>query len=471
MSHDESFVKSEKERYVPFSVDPFKDPLEPKSASPPDWLALAGDLAWTASFSSLTSNTTVADPMSAWSYGVFFALTWHLWATQTAYDIQYSTNDWWHRILFACQLAIYAALAAFSGSFNVGWQLSSSAMNPFVGDTTELTGQAIREYEVNSMVKTFKAVNIILFVSRLLLFAQQIRVLFYPAFLFLGCFVQLQRGNGSRSKANTQIFVWVAAIAVQALVAIFIPDDDPSILKHSGTMAPRLSSLTVIIMGEGLNRICGTLRHSINSLGLTAPMIMQALSMMLVLYLTWLLYFDALRAEEEEPRRAEEEEPRRAEEEEPRRAEEEESRSSVEEKKKEVAWVWSHFPLHFVLIMMLEGIKNIFLYANVNEATDLLIQSFDEVVGFSTNLTAWPEQPRLATLLLPLRMSWEQEALDVGAVGANATSDRVVAMKAQLGRWSHTVLHNMYLLFNEQRDPEAEFRFESFLSSTTEFDK
>lgn len=94
---------------------------------------------------------------------------------QTTYDIKYYTNDWWHRGLFASQLAIYAILAAVSGSFNIGWQISSDAMNPFIGDNTYLTGKAILENEILSMKKSLSGVNIILFVSRMLLFLQYLR--------------------------------------------------------------------------------------------------------------------------------------------------------------------------------------------------------------------------------------------------------------------------------------------------------
>lgn len=98
LSEDE-YVKNEKERSVPFSVNPFREPQvtkqegesnsEEESERPPEWLELAGDLAWTASFSSLTSNTTVTEPISVWNYAVFFALTWHLWATQVSEMIRY----------------------------------------------------------------------------------------------------------------------------------------------------------------------------------------------------------------------------------------------------------------------------------------------------------------------------------------------------------------------------------------------
>jgi hypothetical protein len=54
------------------------------------------------------------------SYGVFFGLTWQLWAAQAAYDIKFYTNDWCHRIFFSFQLIIYGALAAFTSDFDGG---------------------------------------------------------------------------------------------------------------------------------------------------------------------------------------------------------------------------------------------------------------------------------------------------------------------------------------------------------------
>lgn len=48
-------------------------------------------------------------------------------------------------------------------------------MNPFTGNNTELTSQAIRESELNSMTKSFIGINATLFVSRMLLLAQYLR--------------------------------------------------------------------------------------------------------------------------------------------------------------------------------------------------------------------------------------------------------------------------------------------------------
>lgn len=50
----------------------------------PPFCFQSGDLAWTASFSSLTSNTGVSSHSTVSSYAVFFTLIWPLWATQVS---------------------------------------------------------------------------------------------------------------------------------------------------------------------------------------------------------------------------------------------------------------------------------------------------------------------------------------------------------------------------------------------------
>ncbi|KAG9019442.1 hypothetical protein FRB90_002265 [Tulasnella sp. 427] len=464
---DEEYVKNEKERDVPWSVTPFKEAratnhreeveCEEESERPPEWLELAGDLAWTTTFSSLTSNTSVTEPISVWNYGVFFALTWHLWATQTSYDIKYYTNDWWHRALFASQLAIYAILAAFSGSFNVGWELDNDATDPFTGNSTALTSQTIVQNSENSIEKSFRGVNILLCISRLLLFAQYVRVLWYrrkskrfstwrfylpaistfiAALLFLGCFGLIKDKAPSKSVAITQLSIWGLAIFVQVIAGALTPEDEEGVLRSKSTLPPRMSTLTVIILGEGLNGICDTLRNSINSLGMTKTMTGEMIAMLLVLYFMWLLYFDGFHI-----------------------------RSNTH-KAMEDLWLWSHFPLHLSMIMLLEGIKNLFLYTNVIKAISVIQAAFVEIGQFEDkNNGTDPEHPRLEALLQPLKLSWQQELQDIQTAAAAHPDDPDTASSAQLYRWVVTIVHSIYLLFNDEPDPEAEFKFNNFISS------
>ncbi|KAG9041960.1 hypothetical protein FS837_011542 [Tulasnella sp. UAMH 9824] len=388
---------------------------------PPEWLELAGDLAWTATFSSLTSNTSVTEPSAVWNYAVFFCLTWHLWATQTTYDIRYYTNDWWHRILFASQLGVYAILAAFSGSFNVSWQVDPDATDVFKGNATDLTADAMEANQEYMITKSFRGINVMLFISRTLLFAQYARATLFAAGIFLGCFLMIKEDPDSKTVAITQLIFWGVAVLSQAIAGAFTPEDGSRVLKSEGAMAPRLASLTVIILGEGLNAICATLRNSMNSLGLSKTMVGQSFS---IKY----------------------------------------SPSKILEE----LWLYLHFPLHLSLILLLEGIKNVFIYVNVNESFNRLSAAFDDVVTTFTATTQFPAHPRLEKLLRVLNMSWQQEANDLMLAMQKDSADPTggsVNVDSQIWRWWGTVLHGVIMLYNDQPDPEAEYAFNQFLAA------
>ncbi|KAG8938796.1 hypothetical protein FRC04_007525 [Tulasnella sp. 424] len=462
---DELYVKNEKERDVLFSVNPFRESRpglsgeDEEGERPPEWLELAGDLAWTATFSSLTSNTSVTEPSAVWNYAVFFCLTWHLWATQATYDIRYYTNDWWHHLLFACQLGVYAILAALSGSFNVSWQVNPDATAVFKGNATELTGNTMDANQEYLIKKSFRGINVMLFISRMLLFAQYVRVMIYrkrskqfwswrflltplailfAGGIFLGCYIMMKENPKSKTVAITQLILWGVAVLSQAIAGALTPEDEHRVLKSEGAMAPRLTSLTVIILGEGLNAICGTLSSGMNSLGLTKTMVGQSLTMLLILYFIWLLYFDGFKIQY--------------------------SPSKILEE----LWLCLHFPLHLSLILVLEGIKNVFIYANVIESFARLTEAFREVMDEfeSTQFTKLPEHPRLETLLQVLQMSWQQERVEIQAAmdadWANPTGD-FVKFNSQIWKWWGTVVHSVILLYNDQKtDPEAEYKFYQF---------
>ncbi|KAG8973239.1 hypothetical protein FRC05_008953 [Tulasnella sp. 425] len=290
-------------------------------------------------------------------------------ARQTTYDIKYYTNDWWHRALFVSQLGVYAILAACSGSFNVGWEISSDTMNIFTGNAAALTAEVIKTNEENSMVRSFMGVNIMLFISRMLLLAQYLRVLWYrhkskqmqsrrfylvpvatfiAGLIFLGCFIIMRESPYSKSAAIAQLSLWGLAIGIQILADAATLEDGKKGLKNQGDLSPRLSTLTVIIIGEGLNGICSTFRHSINSLGLTPKTAAQASLVLLTLSFVWLLYFDAFRI-----------------------------KSSSNRARDEI-WLWLHLPLHLSLILLLEGIKNIFLFNNALNSIALIASAYQE---------------------------------------------------------------------------------------------
>ncbi|KAG9043732.1 hypothetical protein FS837_009199 [Tulasnella sp. UAMH 9824] len=465
---DELYVKNEKERSVPLSVNPFRESRrdfthqalaeDEEGERPPEWLELASPPLG-ACIRRGRDFELLTEPSAVWNYAVFFGLAWHLWATQTTYDIRYYTNDWWHRIHFASQLGVYAILAALSGSFNISWQIDSDATDVFKGNVTELTAQAMDANQEYLIIKSFRGVNFMLFISRMMLFAQYVRVIWYrkrtgqfwswcfllkplslllAGGIFLGCFFMIKEDPDSKTVALTQLTLWGIAVLSQAIAEAFTPDDGEGVLKSKGAMEPRLASLTVIILGEGLNGICATLRHTMNSLGLSKTMVGQSLTMLLLLYFIWLLYFDGFRVKYSPSKMFEE------------------------------LWLCLHFPLHLSLILLLEGVKDVFIYVNVIEGLNRLNAALQDAVNRFAETGQFPEHPRIEKLLRVLQISWQQEVNDLLEAlkrdAAEPTGNNI-NLYSQLWRWWGTVTHSLLLLYNDQPDPESEFAFQTFVQS------
>ncbi|CAE6349136.1 unnamed protein product [Rhizoctonia solani] len=85
----------------------------------PTWVNLFYDLAWTASFASLTQNGQLDGPWDTVSYTTFFLAVWWLWASQTLYSVHFYTNDWVHLLSIFIQLIIFGLLAATTGGYSV----------------------------------------------------------------------------------------------------------------------------------------------------------------------------------------------------------------------------------------------------------------------------------------------------------------------------------------------------------------
>lgn len=64
----------------------------------------------------------------------------------------------------------------------MSWQLDSSATEVFKGNVTELTGEAMDQNQEYLITKSFKGINMLLFMSRMLLFAQYLRGMLYQIF-------------------------------------------------------------------------------------------------------------------------------------------------------------------------------------------------------------------------------------------------------------------------------------------------
>ncbi|EUC57236.1 low temperature requirement protein LtrA [Rhizoctonia solani AG-3 Rhs1AP] len=133
--YNDGLTEQRLEQWRPLSQNPFTSPdlgLAPDfdqqhsvSLPPtmthagPTWVNLFYDLAWTASFASLTQNGQLTGPWDTVSYIAFFLVVWWLWASQTLYNVYFYINDWVHLLSIFAQLIIFGLLAATTRGYDV----------------------------------------------------------------------------------------------------------------------------------------------------------------------------------------------------------------------------------------------------------------------------------------------------------------------------------------------------------------
>ncbi|CAE7146740.1 unnamed protein product [Rhizoctonia solani] len=210
LSHDGGAIRDEEESHMLLEV-PTENPhdstttlrvnlppetkLKPLLNPGPTWVNLFYDLAWTATFSSLTQNGQFDSTWDAASYAVFFVVVWWLWASQALYDTNFYTNDWFHLAAIFLQLGIFGLLAATTRGFDVTAYILHSPGMPGTLDPIAMADITDPD-RFNSEMTARVSLRVIAFsiaMSRVILLIQYFRVLGYAHFT-----VRSRRGRAYR---------------------------------------------------------------------------------------------------------------------------------------------------------------------------------------------------------------------------------------------------------------------------------
>ncbi|QRW21735.1 low temperature requirement protein LtrA [Rhizoctonia solani] len=321
--------------------DPPEEPVKLKSnwdmewgEQVPSWLNLFFDLAWTATFSSLTSNNKFREPWvgSLNDAPLAFKLTTNTFigfrfiycifhngmvamgitgdthqltifssiteTSQVAYNVDFYTDDWFHLIFTFLQLLIFGALAATTRGYDVrNYILRSPGSSEL--ETYDIITINPERYSTERLTKiSLRVITFVLAMSRVFLLIQHLRVVIYakitakanrlprqlfivPATLvistglFVTAFLTTIAPKGTEPYgAKIKYACWGSAVLVEMVAHIirFQLDLNRGIrLRSHGSITGRLSDITTIILGEGMNAIAGTFYAIEQAPGISVP--------------------------------------------------------------------------------------------------------------------------------------------------------------------------------------------------------
>ncbi|KAF8605508.1 hypothetical protein BDV93DRAFT_605436 [Ceratobasidium sp. AG-I] len=319
---------------------------------PPVWICLFYDLAWTASFASLTQNRKLRGLSDMASYAVFFTTAWWMWVSQLFYTVDFYTDDWLHLVSMCLQLVIFGALSASTQDFDITAYIShtpgSTQLEPT--DYANMSPEIYRADETT--FNSQKTITLSIALSRLLLLIKYLRVaacakrtprlnkpypfrlLLIPASLsvstglFFAAFRITFDIGRTANGARTKFILWGVALLVEMVAHLvefqmrFYEHSGLKVRSH-GSIVERFVGITVVILGEGVNSIAGTLYtlqkvhgYSISDLLLAA----------IVVFLLAFLYF--------------------------------EGPAPLKPVRRRLLWALAHLPWLLCVILLLEGIKS-----------------------------------------------------------------------------------------------------------------
>jgi low temperature requirement protein LtrA len=313
------------------------------------------DLFFVANLTSFTSMIEINDIKKLKAYVGFFSLLWLTWYQVSLYDVRFlkDTRTLFERVTKAIHFGVMVGFAIIGPQWKPG--------------------------ESNIDYTIYKAFGLFLMVSRLTLFTQYSVTIFFArktkniiiplgiimAFTLLAAIAygaltsawpdNVKPGDGHNSvgqKTNVYIHWYVIAIS-ETFITVAVSCTFRGISFKGTHMVQRMSLSTLIILGEGIIVICKSISKIVKNQFLwTAAVVGQVISAVFIIYFVYMLYFDRM---------------------------EEDHFGSI----KQQLWSFAHFPLHVVLVLLLQGISLLIIWAQLVQVLHGMYVDFWRVLRFA----------------------------------------------------------------------------------------
>ncbi|KAJ4287620.1 hypothetical protein N0V90_012323 [Kalmusia sp. IMI 367209] len=308
------------------------------------------DLFFVANLTTFTSMLEINDHNTLTAYIGFFSLLWLTWYQVSLYDVRFSTDSVFERVAKAIHFGVM-----------VGFAVIGPQWKP---------GQEIYDYKI------YRAFGLILMVSRITLFLQYAVTLLYvrkykktviPLCIILASTLiaailygaltpafpkeKLDADEFLIAQKSSVYIAWYVIALCETLITVAVSCIF-RVISFKGThMVQRMSLLTLIILGEGIIVVCKSISKIVkNEFLWTAAVVGQIIAAVLIIYFLYMLYFDRMQ---------------------------EEHFGSI----KQQIWSFLHFPLHVVLVLVLQGVSLLIVWAQLVQALFSLYTDYTAVLS------------------------------------------------------------------------------------------
>ncbi|KAG8792599.1 hypothetical protein FRC12_005538 [Ceratobasidium sp. 428] len=418
---------------------------------PSTWLSLFYDLAWTATFASLVENSQFKNPWDAGSYVVFFTTVWWMWVSQVLYTVEYYSDDWMHLLSTFAQLIIFGIIAATTKDFDVtafiqhtpgSTKIESDdkeTMTPEVYLARRLAFNSIKVITVAIAASRLISISFKAFASTTLhprrttrssgssriplrLFVIPASLLISTTLFFAAYGVCVHSGRTSHG-AQVKWVLWGVALLVEMVAHTikFQMRDGPGLkVRSHGSVVERFCSITVIIIGEGVNSMATSFYSLEQAPGFINANGGNIFCCALIVFLLAYLYF--------------------------------EGPVPLQPVRRRLSWCFVHLLWLLSLTLLLHGLKSQYMLLNFLTSIDATTEILNAVTN-DTSQDLATFKPRLSDALLQGGQSYatewpkfEKMLEDLGAARNNSEATLQVANVWVL-REAMEIALNMFLNF------------------------
>lgn len=332
--------------------------VEAEEAHP---LELFYDLFFVANLTTITSVHYMTDRQSVVSYILFFIILWFTWLQTTLYDIRFTNDSLYERVIRAIHFAVMIGLASVSTSWDPLDQTLPKATNNLMSMSLTLMASRLAlgiQYGVASIYafRLFKKGILPLMIHTL--------VMLFAAAAYLGLYFAVRPtdpANPASSPPHPNTYLaWYGIIFIE-VVAVMFSSSKWSVVSFKRThLVERLGLLTLIILGEGiivmLKAVNSVAKGSTYGRGWSASIFFIVAAAVGILYLLYMFYFDYT----------------------PRNVHYGTIRQQF--------WAVLHFPFHLSIVLAVEGLRQLSTWWSYHQAWTTLTADFKKAENNNTDL-------------------------------------------------------------------------------------
>ncbi|QRV79656.1 low temperature requirement protein LtrA [Ceratobasidium sp. AG-Ba] len=379
----------------------------------PGWLNLFFDLAWTATFSSLTSNAKFKEPWDSVSYIAFFTTAWWLWVSQVFYNVEFYTDDWFHLVFIFLQLLLFGALAATTQGFDITNYILHSPGSDNL-ETYDIETITPERYAAERLAKiSVRVIMLAISISRAMLLIQHLRVAIYAKL------------TSKSKKYPLRLFIVPASLVVSAtlfFVAFRVTMSGYGRTPAGSKVKMALWGVALLVemvahivrfqmeIDEGINAIAGTFFAIEKAPGFSGPTATGIVCCGGIVFFLAYLYFNGA--------------------------------APLKSVRRHIAWVMMHLPWLLSVILLLEGVKNQLLLQSYMSSNEYMINKIADSMAADVPMDQFNATMR--PIMLQGGMSYNDEyatlmrmvETNMSATTTNVTDEQYASITTEItGVW------------------------------------